>query len=509
MAIWGKKKAADDKSNGDAPAETAEKPSEVTVSPEKARAFFDRARTAHETTNFSYAIQLWLGGLRLDPSNMQALEAFFTSVAAFLGSGVKKLDRETYAAASDGRGPLPAFLSAILEWGLKPTDAGLAVKAAESAARLSGDAGPFMGEPTHWIGERAMGAIAREKKPRKDHFVRLMRALAKVQAYDLAVEAGERAAQVDPTDGALGAEVRNLAAQMTMTRGGFEQAGQAGGFRASIRDADTQRKLDLADRVVKTDQDVDELVRLAADDHRSRPDDPHAITIYAKRLMERGRPEDEQTAYKLLMEAYERTKQFRFRQTAGEIRLKRARRGLAELKARSEGAPDDVALREKYEQGLDKVRGLEAEELALCVKNYPTDLSFKFELGRLSFERRDFDGAIALLQEAQGDARRRVASLNLLARAFQEIGWLDEAIATFRQGLDAHRIPDDDVGLDLRYGLMKALESKAHEARALDAAEEAEKIAASIAIQQIGFRDIRQRRDALKKLLADLRATSA
>ncbi len=43
-------------------------------------------------------------------------------------------------------------------------------------------------------------------------------------------------------------------------------------------------------------------------------------------------------------------------------------------------------------------------------------------------------------------------------------------------------------------------------ARDLASGEEAEKIAASIFAQSIGYKDIRARRDAIKKLVAELRA---
>jgi hypothetical protein len=39
--------------------------------------------------------------------------------------------------------------------------------------------------------------------------------------------------------------------------------------------------------------------------------------------------------------------------------------------------------------------------------------------------------------------------------------------------------------------------------------EEADKIASSIAVQSITFKDIRTRRDAIKKLLAELRAKAS
>src|SRR5689334_6781943 len=58
-------------------------------SPDKAARFIDRAKTAHETANYEFAMTLWLGALRQDPTNMGALEKFFQSCASFLGEGKK------------------------------------------------------------------------------------------------------------------------------------------------------------------------------------------------------------------------------------------------------------------------------------------------------------------------------------------------------------------------------------------------------------------------------------
>ena len=113
--------------------------------------------------------------------------------------------------------------------------------------------------------------------------------------------------------------------------------------------------------------------------------------------------------------------------------------------------------------------------------------------------------AIAMLQEAQGDPKHRIASLNMLAQAFLAIDWIDESIGTFRDALTAHRVPEDDLGMELRYGLLCALEAKGDQENDLTSAEEAYKLASSIAIQNIAFRDIRARRDSIKQLLTRLR----
>jgi hypothetical protein len=83
--------------------------------------------------------------------------------------------------------------------------------------------------------------------------------------------------------------------------------------------------------------------------------------------------------------------------------------------------------------------------------------------------------------------------------------WFDEAVATYHQSLDSSSTLNDDLKLELRYGLMCSLASKAESERDLAAAEEAEKLASAIAIEQFSYRDIRDRRETLKKLVQELK----
>ena len=59
--------------------------------------------------------------------------------------------------------------------------------------------------------------------------------------------------------------------------------------------------------------------------------------------------------------------------------------------------------------------------------------------------------------------------------------------------------------MELRYGLLTSLQTKAETDRDLAVAEGADKLASAIAIQLISYRDVRARRDTIKKLMADLK----
>jgi tetratricopeptide (TPR) repeat protein len=292
-----------------------------------------------------------------------------------------------------------------------------------------------------------------------------------------------------------------------MARGGYEQAGQAGGFRQNIRDADKQRMLEESERIVKTDETIDRLLVAAVEEYKKRPADLPTIDKLGKLLLERGRPQDELKAHKLFMEAFEATKQFRFREQAGDIRIRQSRRGVADLQQMLEKAP--TGEKERLERMLADAQtahaNLELAEHQLRVDAYPTDLIRKFELGKRYFSAGKFNESIDVFQESQQDPKNRAPSLLYLGQAFINIKWFDEAIETFRRGLDIREM-SPEMNLEMRYWLMVALQHKGVEAQDLVFVEEADKIASSIAVQSISFRDIRARREALKKLLAELRA---
>lgn len=489
MAIFGWKKSPD-------PTPSDEQP--ISFSPEKADRFFDHAKTVDETGNYEYAIQSWLSGLRQDPSSTRGVEGFFASIAKFLGEGDgKKGVSKEVAKVVGGKSELERYLSSLLDWGQKPSDPALAVKAFEGAARLN------LREPAIWIGERALNWVAGAAKPRKDLLTKMADGFEKVGAFEKAVLAAEHASKLDPSDGDLAARVRSLAAQATMNRGGYSQAGQPGGFRANVRDQQKQRQLDEGERIVKTADVVERLLADAQEELARRPGDLPTIENYAKRLMERGKPDDEEKAHALYTQAFADTKQFRLRELAGDIRLRQAKRRASALKQAFDSGDAGVAA--KLEQALRAHGDLEVAEFRLRVEAYPTDLVRKFELAKRLFHNDQFEDAIPFFQESQGDPRYRAPSLSMLAQCFLKLGWTDESIETFRRAADLRDLPAE-AQMELNYGLMVALQAKATQEKDLAAAEEAEKLASSIAIRQITFRDVRTRRESLKKLVLALKA---
>jgi tetratricopeptide (TPR) repeat protein len=468
----------------------------------KAGKFFQHARTVQETGNHEYAMQLWLQGMKFNPKSMEALQAFFNCTAQYLSEPAsKKGPGKELVKSVSGNVPVEKYAKALLEWGLKPDEAQLAAKAMELAATMGLDG------PGIWIGERAFGFALREKKVRKELLLKIADSFNKLNAPERALGAAEAASKLDPSDGELQAYIRNLAATATMTRSGFDKLGQEGGFRNIVRDSTKQRQLEEGERLVKSSDTIERVLQDAELEFTKRPNDLPTIENLARRLLERGQPKDEERAHKVYMDAFATTNQFRFRELAGDIRLRQSLRKLRELEkmlatAQAAKSPDTEMVQGMFEQLTLEHTKLELQEFKLRVENYPTDLARKFELGKRHLLLGEHDDAIGLFQESQQDTKLRVASLNYLGQCFLKIRYFDEAVHTFQNSLDGGEMTPES-NIEIKYNLMLALVEQGTNAKNVTSLREADKLASAIAMKQFNYREIRAKREEIKKLIAE------
>lgn len=471
--------------------------------PVKARKFFERAQAVHDSTNYEYAMTLWLQGLRLDPTSLEGLQAFWKSASEYINSPARpKGPTKDQAASFGGKGVVDRYLAALLAWGTKPLEWQLGVKAFEAAIKANA------GEAAQWIGRRVLGVAGEDPKAKRDSFVTLMNLFAQVQAYEQAVFAGEIACRLDPTDARLAAEVKNLSAQMTMKKSGYEEGTkvEAGAFRRSVKDISGQRAVEEEERIVKTEEVQIRAIDRAKADYESRPTDVGSIERYAKLLLERGSFDDEKAAYVVLMRAFQDTQNHRFKARAGDINLRVANRQVKALEAAAAADPASTEKATALTKAQRQLIEMEIKEYEERVANNPTDMPLRFELGRRLLDAGRDEPAIEQLQQARGAPGMLTQTLSMLGVAFGRLGWLDEAEQSYRDALASHPVQADETAAELRYGLMDVLQRKAQDARELAAAEEAFKLASAIAVQRIGFRDIRARRQQLQDLVKSLKA---
>jgi len=216
---------------------TAEAP--FTVDADKARQWFQQARAVADARNYEYAITCYLNGIKWDPTNMEAHENLLKVAGVYRSSGGKPASgKEVREMVGDRKRPVDKFAGAELAWVKDATKPDHALKAMQSANRLA------LSEVAYWIGEWGVRAAAQAKKPSKAMLVNFMDEFEACGGFDKAVECGQAATKVDPSDSNLAARVRNLSAQAAMARGRYDEGtAEEGGFRRSIKDAEAQQAL--------------------------------------------------------------------------------------------------------------------------------------------------------------------------------------------------------------------------------------------------------------------------
>jgi hypothetical protein len=483
-----------DSTTGNTPA--AATPAAGAPDPARAKVFFEHARVKQETGSFDYALNLWLNGLCLDPNNVSALQSYFECVRS---SGLSAPSKDLRAVVDKSTATHKA-MARIMEWSFAQTSGEAATRAAVAMAELS------MDDVSRWIAPRALAVVKQyEAKPRKDQFVRLMNVFIANEQYDYALNAGQGALDLDPGDIKLSNDLRDLAAMATMNKGGYENTGEAGGFRKNIRNADEQRRLEENAGLLKNENVLDRNVREAKAEYEARPTDKPSIKKYLATLTDRKTVEDIQTAIAVAEKAHVETQEYQFRDIAGKLRVRIGQARLKQLKAAWDAAPNDPAAKTAFLKAEAAQLELEVTELTASVAAYPTDMARKHDLAQRLMLAGKFEEAIAQFQQSKSDGRYKASSLAGLARAFKNIGWMEEAIGTLREAVAGNDDPNSEAGLELRYELTACLLAHGQSARDLPALEEADKLASAIAVQNIMFKDIRDVRTKIKAAITALR----
>ena len=470
--------------------------------PGKARAWFDRATAVADTRQYDYAIECYINGLRLDPGN-RAIHEELREVALKRKVASGKPARLTERFKSPGSQPVDKMLHAEKLWSKDPLNLSLmlqTMKLAVTADQAEPDSA--LAEVAYWIGDMALDNNQTSKKPDKAVYLELRDLLSKIEAYDKAVLACQLALQTAPNDAELLNELKDLEAENTMKQGGY--ADTKGDFRESVRDLDKQRELAQEDAISKTESALADITQRRRKEYEENTSDLDRLQKFVDALVQNETEATEDEAIQLLQNAHEQTGQYRYKVRIGDLRMKQMASQYRQLKTAADNNPQDAEVRSRSESLYREKVAFELDEYADRVKNYPTDLGLKYQLGIRLFAFKKYDDAISAFQQAKSDPKYRAASHDYLGRCYLTRGWFDEAVDTFRQGIEVYPITDDRLGKELRYQLMDALATAAAEKESLEQAREAQKIASQLVQTDIGYRDIRDRIDALRQLVDKL-----
>lgn len=429
-----------------------------TPQPETAKRFFERAGEVAVTSNFDYAMELYRDGIKWDPDALEAGHKPLRDVGMKRklngGKGIGMRDQAAARRASEPNEKLSwaAYLLAKDPGNLRAMEA-LLQAASKADAR----------QTVRWIAVLLIEANRDSNKPTLDRYVMAMDALERVEDYNDAIVACQLACRLKQNDGLLVTRLKNLSAMQTLQKGNYENARD---FKGSLNNAKKQMEQQQDQNVVNQDAILDRQIgdarRLWADNSLQ----PGKLYLLTDLLCKRGREDEENEAIRLLGEAYEATRSYRFHERQGDIRMRQFHRKASAAIAALQADPENADLKKAAQQVIREARNFGEQEYAERVANYPTDLTLKFEYGRRLFDNGKYDQAIPILQQAESDPKTRVRAMNLLGQSFFSLGYFSEAVATYRRAIAAVEVAGGDTAKELHYNLGRALEQMGRPAEA-------------------------------------------
>jgi tetratricopeptide (TPR) repeat protein len=286
----------------------------------------------------------------------------------------------------------------------------------------------------------------------------------------------EQALKVDPRDQEALKARKNLAAEGALRSTGIEKAQSS---RELIKDKEQQRQLEQRDRLQLSPAEIEREVATLEEALQKQPQDQKGLRRLA-RLHEMRK--DLQSALDCLERALALLPQDgELQEAAGDLRL-RLQEGFVQ-KALQRG---DAAAAERAQKALAEAR---ATEWKRRVDRNPADFGLRLQYGSALLDLSQTDPAIAELQQAVKDPRKKAEAQFLLGRAFLVKNLGDLALGQFEKVVQGSG--QGQLGKDALYEMGALCER-------LGRRDQAMQHFARILEQDIGFKDVAQRLERLK-----------
>jgi tetratricopeptide (TPR) repeat protein len=447
----------------------------------KAQRFFENAKTRAETNQLEYAIEMYLEGLKFDPEAIEAHQAIRELAVLRKLRGGKPLGM--FQKPKSSKDDLQNMLNAEKVLAYDPGS----VENMEQLMVAARKAGCY--DTVLWIGAYIMRANNEAKQPSFARYIRLKDNYKAIGRFKEAVDAMAYAVNMKKSDMDLAHEMKNLAAEMTISKGGYSSGGA---FRDSVRDMDAQKKLLELDTDVRTEDSLARAVQEAKQDYEQDTADVGKFSRYIEALRKTEQLPYENQAIELLEQKYRETKQYRFKQSINQITLTQLGRQERSYREEVQRSPNDPEVKKEYNNFRREKTEQELRIFTETVENYPTDTVARFEMGKRLFMLERYDEAIPVFQQSRMDPKFKVQASILLGRAFLQAQFVDEAVDTLQEAIQGYQVRGDERAIEMHYYYANALEKKGDIPAAI-------KTYSQVAQWNFNYRDVQQR---IKRLRA-------
>lgn len=432
-----------------------------------------KAEQAYQTKKYEMAIEIYLQALQIDPDSRAARKGIRLAALKKTennypsGLSIKLSTASTRVAMMHPsvEQRFPAYES-YLKVDPKNTEIGHGLaENLEKAGHLNGAIGALEAiieiNPKDGRARTSLGRLLAGKEPQK------------------ALEHLEAALKIDPKNQEAIKTRKDLAAELSIKRGGFETARTTHDL---IRDKDKAKELNTADRLQRDAQDSGDHISRIEARLRAAPSDRKILRELARAYAGANRTDDAEAAWEKIIAAD--PADFDAKVQLGDLRLARLDRAI--LEAEKKG--DKTAL-----ENLDR-RRTEAQiaEYSMRVGEHPTDLGLRYQLGEVLLKAGRLDEAIGEFQKCVKDPRRRVDAMCLLGECFLQQGLHDLAARQLEKALEESPGLNSERGKAIVYTLGVLRESQGDRAAARDQYLKVYEV-------DVSFRDVGKKIAALSK----------
>ena len=290
---------------------------------------------------------------------------------------------------------------------------------------------------------RALGQLYREK-----------------QDFGTSTKFYERLRKLDPSDKEAVDSVRDNAAQIGTRK--IQERSASGDFRGMIKDKDKQAELEKVSGRVRTAEQAEDMIAITLKELDESPKD---IKLF-KRLSElyiKAKKLDQAQA--ILEKGLSINDDFTLREALGDVRLRHFDEQIGALK-------DDPAAKDRLAALQHERLLFSVEEFKRRVEDHPTELGLRYDLGKSMFQAGQVDEAIAELQKATKDPRRRLQARRYLGHAFYRKELFDLAIKELNRAVEEGADSSDENFKECTYLLGVIYEKQGNAAESKKAFEQ-------------------------------------
>jgi tetratricopeptide (TPR) repeat protein len=429
--------------------------------PRDLRVIYTRGADALQRDNFDYAIDLFNQVLAKEPTLYDCRKALRTAQQRKAGGGTGFFKKVFSSAASQphiAKGQMalrdnPGEAMHIAEQVLNtdPNNAG--------AHRLIVKAAAALELPRTAV--LSLEILFRNSPKDKEIAIHLANALAGIGDPKRGEKILSALHDEFPGDNDIGQALKDLSAQKTLDEGGYEALSDgSGSYRDILKNKEEAVTLEQQNRVEKTEDVSEKLINEYETRRKSEPNNLKLVKQLAE-LYSQKKQFDKALAYYEQLKASEMGNDPSLDRGVADTVLAKYEHEISKLDPTAADYSDKVSQLETEKQ---------AYQLGECqkrVERFPTDLSIRFEMGRLYFQAGKITEAIAEFQKAQNNPHRRLAALNLLAQCFAKKRMFDLAARTLQNAIKEKPVFDEEKK-DLVYNLAGVLENLAKKEEAFE-----------------------------------------